>query len=29
MDRLAVALFSNHGVDLARWPDSVRQALAF
>jgi seryl-tRNA synthetase len=29
MDRLAVALFSNHGVDVARWPDSVRQALVF
>jgi seryl-tRNA synthetase len=29
MDRLAVALFSNHGVEVARWPDSVRQALAF
>jgi len=29
MDRLAVALFSNHGVDVARWPESVRQALAF
>ena len=29
MDRLAVALFANHGVDVASWPDSVRQALAF
>ena len=29
MDRLAVALFSNHGLDVARWPDSVRQALTF
>jgi hypothetical protein len=28
MDRLAVALFANHGVDLARWPASARQALA-
>ena len=28
MDRLAVALFANHGVDLARWPASVRRALA-
>ncbi len=28
MDRLAVALFSNHGLDVLRWPDSVRQALA-
>jgi len=28
MDRLAVALFANHGIDLARWPASARQALA-
>jgi seryl-tRNA synthetase len=28
MDRLAVAMFAIHGVDLARWPASVRQALA-
>lgn len=28
MDRLAVALFANHGVDTARWPASARQALA-
>jgi seryl-tRNA synthetase len=27
MDRLAVALFANHGVDLARWPASARRAL--
>ncbi|HUJ53228.1 MAG TPA: amino acid--[acyl-carrier-protein] ligase [Steroidobacteraceae bacterium] len=27
MDRLAVALFANHGVDLARWPASARTAL--
>ena len=27
MDRLAVALFANHGVDLGRWPASVRRAL--
>jgi seryl-tRNA synthetase len=27
MDRLAVALFANHGVDLARWPASTRRAL--
>jgi seryl-tRNA synthetase len=27
MDRLAVALFSIHGVDLARWPQSARHAL--
>jgi seryl-tRNA synthetase len=29
MDRLAVALFANHGVDVTRWPASTRQALAF
>ena len=29
MDRPAVALFSNHGVEVARWPGTVRQALAF
>jgi len=28
MDRLAVALFCVHGVDPARWPSGVRQALA-
>ena len=28
MDRLAVALFANHGTDLARWPASARKALA-
>jgi seryl-tRNA synthetase len=28
MDRLAVALFANHGVDVSRWPGSVREALA-
>jgi hypothetical protein len=28
MDRLAVALFANHGIDLARWPASARRALA-
>jgi seryl-tRNA synthetase len=27
MDRLAVALFATHGVELARWPNSVREAL--
>jgi seryl-tRNA synthetase len=27
MDRLAVALFANHGVDPARWPASARTAL--
>jgi len=28
MDRLVVALFANHGLDLARWPSSARRALA-
>jgi seryl-tRNA synthetase len=28
MDRLALALFATHGVELARWPTSVRKALA-
>jgi seryl-tRNA synthetase len=28
MDRLAVAMFAIHGVDLAKWPISVRTALA-
>jgi seryl-tRNA synthetase len=27
MDRLAVALFANHGVDTAQWPRSLRRAL--
>ena len=27
MDRLAVAMFSTHGTDLAAWPASVREAL--
>lgn len=27
MDRLAVALFCVHGVELGRWPDSARHAL--
>jgi len=27
MDRLAVALFANHGLDVARWPGSTRRAL--
>jgi seryl-tRNA synthetase len=27
MDRLAVALFANHGADPAQWPASARQAL--
>jgi seryl-tRNA synthetase len=28
IDRLAVALFANHGLDLAKWPAPARQALA-
>jgi seryl-tRNA synthetase len=28
MDRLAVALFANHGLDVGRWPASARRALA-
>lgn len=28
IDRLAVALFWTHGLDLARWPTPVREALA-
>jgi seryl-tRNA synthetase len=27
MDRLVVALFANHGLDLARWPAAARRAL--
>ena len=27
MDRLVVALFANHGLDLARWPGATRRAL--
>jgi len=27
MDRLALAMFATHGLDLAQWPQSVRQAL--
>ncbi len=27
MDRLAVALFAIHGVDITRWPDGVRNTL--
>ena len=27
MDRLALALFATHGVELAQWPTRVRQAL--
>jgi seryl-tRNA synthetase len=27
MDRLAVALFATHGVDIAAWPTEVREAL--
>ena len=29
MDRLAVALFGNHGLQTSAWPQSVRQALAY
>jgi seryl-tRNA synthetase len=29
MDRLAVALFCIHGLDVSRWPASVRRALTF
>lgn len=29
MDRLAVAMFCIHGVDVSAWPSSVRRALAF
>ena len=28
MDRLAVALFANHGLDVGRWPASARRALS-
>jgi seryl-tRNA synthetase len=28
IDRLAVALFANHGLSLERWPKATRQALA-
>jgi seryl-tRNA synthetase len=27
MDRLALALFATHGLDLAGWPATVRNAL--
>jgi seryl-tRNA synthetase len=27
IDRLALALFATHGVDLSRWPAAVRRAL--
>jgi seryl-tRNA synthetase len=29
MDRIAVALFHTHGIDVAKWPDNVRELLAF
>jgi hypothetical protein len=29
MDRLAVAMFHTHGIDVAKWPASVRELLAF
>jgi seryl-tRNA synthetase len=28
IDRLALALFATHGIELAQWPARVRQALA-
>jgi seryl-tRNA synthetase len=28
MDRLALAIFATHGIDLAKWPGPVRQALS-
>jgi hypothetical protein len=28
IDRLALALFATHGVELPQWPASVRKALA-
>ena len=28
IDRLAVAMFANHGLDLSKWPARTRQALA-
>jgi hypothetical protein len=28
MDRLALALFATHGLEVARWPAAVRAALA-
>ena len=29
IDRLSLALFATHGLDLARWPATVRKSLAF
>jgi seryl-tRNA synthetase len=29
MDRLAIALFRRHGLDVQRWPATVRDALTF
>ena len=29
MDRLSVALFCTHGLEVAAWPSSVRRALGF
>jgi seryl-tRNA synthetase len=29
MDRLAVAMFCIHGVDIAKWPSDVRHTLGF
>ncbi len=28
MDRLALAVFATHGIDLEKWPDPVREALS-
>ena len=28
MDRLAVAMFHTHGIDLAKWPGALRELLA-
>ena len=28
MDRLAVAMFAVHGLDMAKWPEPVRKALS-
>jgi seryl-tRNA synthetase len=28
LDRLTIALFATHGLDLYAWPQSVREALA-
>jgi hypothetical protein len=28
MDRLAVAMFHTHGIDVRKWPANVRELLA-